>query len=245
MIYLVYTILGLAPSFIWLLFYLRKDRHPEPKRMVLRVFLWGALMGPAAIILQILSRWSCAPTFEWSSFIATLGQNDYRSFLNVIVFAPIIEEYLKYAVVKWQVLKNPVFDEPLDAMLYLIISALGFAAIENLLNIFLAPGLTLEFAVSQSIMRFLSATFLHTLCSGLFGYFIALSLLNFKKRRLFFWSGFCLAVAFHGLYNYLAWLLDFNKFFALALAILLAALGALITWQFYYLKKKLSICKLT
>ncbi len=242
--YLYYTILGLAPSLIWLTFYLRKDQHPEPKRMVLKVFFWGALMGPAAIILQLVTRWGCQPTFEWSRFMATLGQNDYRYFLNIVLFAPIIEEYLKYAVVKWHVLKNPIFDEPLDAMLYLIISALGFAAVENLLNIFLAPNLTLQLAFSQSIARFLSATLLHTLSSGLLGYFLALSLYNFKKRRVYLFSGFLLAVGAHGLYNYLAWLLDFNKFFALLLAFFLIVLAALITWQFYNLKKRLSVCKI-
>ena len=142
--YLLYTILGLAPSLIWLLFYLRKDRHPEPKKMVLKVFFWGALMGPLAIALQILTRWICQPTFEWSSFMATLDRSDYRYFLNRVLFAPLIEEYLKYAVVRWRVLKNPAFDEPLDTMIYLIISALGFAAVENLLNIYLAPNLTLH-----------------------------------------------------------------------------------------------------
>jgi len=242
--YIYYTILGLAPSLIWLIFYLRKDQHPEPKKVVLRVFLFGALMGPAAIVLQVASRWFCQPTFEWSYFFATLGQADYRYFLNVILFAPLIEEYLKYAVVRWQVLKSPAFDEPLDAMLYLIISALGFAAVENLLNIFLAPDLTLRFALTQSIVRFLSATFLHTLASGLFGYFLALSLLNLKKRRSFWWGGYLLAAGFHGLYNYIAWLLDANKFFALILAFLLVGLRVLVSWQFYNLKKQLSICNI-
>jgi len=201
-------------------------------------------MGPVAILLQLLTRWSFEPTFQWSYFIAMLGQNDYRYFLNIIIFAPLIEEYLKYAVVKSRVLKDPAFDEPLDAMLYLIISALGFAAVENLLNIFLAPNLTLKLAVSQSIARFLSATFLHTLASGLLGYFLALSMLNIKKRKMYLLGGFLLAAVFHGLYNYFAWLIDFNNYFALLLALFLAALGALITWQFYRLKKTLSICKI-
>ena len=243
--YLFYSVLGLAPSLIWLMFYLRKDQHPEPKNMVLRIFFWGALMGPAAIFFQLITRWGCQPTLEWYSFWASIGQNDFRYFLNIFLFAPLIEEFLKYIVVRWQVLKNPSFDEPLDAMLYLIISALGFAAVENLLNIFLAPNLTPSLAVSQSIARFLSATLLHTLSSGLLGFFLALSLLNLKKRRLFFWGGFLLAIGFHSLYNYLAWLISSNKLFILILALFLVGLGALVSWQFYYLKKQLSICKIT
>jgi RsiW-degrading membrane proteinase PrsW (M82 family) len=242
--YIYYTILGLAPSLVWLLFYLRKDNHPEPKRLVLKIFFWGAAMGPVAILFQIAGRWFCQPTFEWSYFFASFGQSDFRYFLNVVLFAPIVEEYLKYAVVRKQILKNPAFDEPLDAMLYLIISALGFAAVENLLNIFLAPDLTLKLALTQSIIRFLSATFLHTLASGLFGFFIALSLLNLKKRRLFWWGGFLLASGFHSLYNYFAWLIDLNNIFALAIAFLLILMGALVSWQFYNLKKQLSVCKI-
>lgn len=242
--YIYYTALGLAPSLIWLMFYLHKDRHPEPKKLVLKIFLWGALMGPAAIVLQLATRWASQPTSEWSYFMATLGQNDFRYFLNIILFAPIIEEYLKYAVVKRHVLKDPSFDEPLDAMLYLIISALGFAAVENLLNIFLAPNLTIQAALSQATARFLSATFLHTLSSGLMGYFLALSLLNIKKRKMYLLTGFLLAIGFHGLYNFLAWLLNSSIVYAFALAFLLMILAGIITWQFYYLKKQLSICKL-
>ncbi len=92
--YIYFTILGLLPSFIWLLFYLRKDRHPEPKTMVLKIFLWGALMGPLAIFLQMGARWISGPT-NWSNFLINLGQNDYRSFLNIVLFPPLIEEYLK------------------------------------------------------------------------------------------------------------------------------------------------------
>ena len=242
--YFFYIILGLAPSLIWLMFYLRKDQHPEPKKMVLKIFLLGALTGPIAIVFQLATRWSCQPTFEWPQFWATISLNDYRYFLNIVLFAPLIEEFLKYSVVKWQVLKNPSFDEPLDAMLYMIISALGFAAVENLLNIFLAPGLNMQLALSQAIARFLSATFLHTLTSGLLGYFLALSLLNFKKKRLFFWGGFLLAASLHGFYNYLAWLIDFNKVFVIVLTLFLVALGALVSWQFYSLKKQLSVCKI-
>jgi len=244
LLYLGYAILGFLPSAIWLLFYLNKDSHPEPKKMVFKVFFWGMLTGPAAIILQLSARWLCGPIGDLSSFFASVGQRDSRFFLNILLFAPLIEEYLKYYVVKRIILKNPAFDEPLDAMLYLIISALGFAATENLLNIFLASNLTLQLAASQAIARFLSATLLHTLASGILGYFLARSLLNLKKRKSILAAGFILAVAFHSFYNYLAWLLEYNKLLALALATFLILLIIIVSWQFGRLKKQLSICKI-
>ena len=49
--YLFYIIFALAPSVIWLLFFLRKDSHPESNRMILTVFLLGILAAiPAALI---------------------------------------------------------------------------------------------------------------------------------------------------------------------------------------------------
>ena len=44
-------ILGLIPSIIWLLFYLRKDQRPEPNRIVILVFILGMIVTlPAALV---------------------------------------------------------------------------------------------------------------------------------------------------------------------------------------------------
>lgn len=240
-----YILLGLAPSVIWLIFYLRKDSRPEPKTMVLKIFILGALMGPAAVLLQLAARWLSQPTTEWLPFFAALDKRGGGLFfLNIAVFAPLSEEFLKFLVVRWAVLKNPSFDEPIDAMIYLIISALGFAALENLLNIFFLPELTLNKALNQAVVRFISATLLHTLSSGILGYFLALSLANFKKRALILGEGFLLAVVIHSLYNYFAWLTDFNKFIILPMAGLLAGASIAVLWQFRRLKKRLSVCKI-
>ena len=244
-LYFFYALLGVLPSVIWLFFYLRQDSRPEPNSLVLKIFFLGGLMGPLAILLQFIAMRLCQPDSLWSSFFSLPEKQSSLFFINVILFAPLVEEYLKYLVVKWQILKNPAFDEPLDAMLYLIISALGFAAVENLLNIFMLGNLTPQAAISQSAARFLSATLLHTLSSGILGYFLAQSLLNFKRRRVIFLGGLALAVVFHSFYNYLAWLLDFDKFFIAAMAALLVLGAGLVDWQFRHLKKQLAICKIT
>ncbi len=242
--YILFAIFGMLPSIAWLFFYLHKDTHPEPKDMLFLVFLLGGVIGPVAVLVQFLA----VKIFE--PFFYIIGLNDFIPqtvsllLINIIIFAPLSEELLKYLVVKWQVLRNPAFDEPIDAMIYLIVSALGFAAVENMLNIFLMPNVTTQLAFSQSIARFLSATLLHALASGMLGYFLALALLNFKKRRLLFWSGFTVATLFHSFYNYLVWLIEFNKIFVLALALLLILMAAIVGWQFRQLKKHMAICKI-
>jgi len=234
----------MLPSIAWLFFYLRKDTHPEPKNMLFLVFLLGGVIGPVAVLIQFLAVKLFEPLFFIVDLNNVLPQAVFLLLINIIIFAPLSEELLKYLTVKWQVLKNPAFDEPVDAMIYLIVSALGFAAVENMLNIFLMPNVTTQLAFSQSITRFLSATLLHALASGMLGYFLALSLLNFKKRKLLFWSGFTMATLFHSFYNYLVWLIQFNQLFVLALALLLILMAAIVGWQFRQLKKQMAICNI-
>ncbi|MDD2731496.1 MAG: PrsW family glutamic-type intramembrane protease [Candidatus Portnoybacteria bacterium] len=243
--YAGYAALGILPSLIWLFFYLHKDAHPEPKKLVFNVFFWGVMAGPAAILLQLSARWLGNMTTDWPSFLKDLGYRDWRFFFNILLLAPVAEECLKYAVVRWKILKNPAFDEPLDAMLYLIISALGFAAIENSLNIFFLTDLRIETALTHTLARFLSATLLHALSSGILGYFLARSLFDSEKRKRLLFVGFLAAISIHSFYNLLAWLMETEKLFAgLAMAGLLAGLTVLVSWQFRRLKKQLTICKI-
>ncbi len=173
MSYPLYIIFALAPSIIWLLFYLGKDQHPEPKRMVLKVFFLGMLAAGFAALLEIGVLKSIKLFFPNLKFEESLLFAIFKFFLVIAL----IEELLKYLVVRNFVLSSSDLDEPLDIMLYLIISALGFAALENLLLIFatIEPFDMME-SLNFSFSRFIGATFLHTLASGTLGFFLALSL---------------------------------------------------------------------
>lgn len=240
--YIFFAVLGTLPSVIWLFFYLRQDAHPEPKNTLFVVFLLGAAVGPIAIFIQYLAHAIFKPLVGLPWLNNFMAPDAALFLLNIIIFAPVSEEFLKYAVVKWHALKNPAFDEPVDAMIYLIVSALGFAAVENALNIFFLPAATAQTALSQMLVRFFSATLLHALASGLFGYFLAQSLFNFKKRKLFLVGGFAAAALFHSFYNYLAWLIKYNQIFVFALAVLLILAAAIVNWQFRRLKKQTAVC---
>jgi len=258
-IYLLYAIFGLVPSVIWLLFYLRKDSHPEPNRMVIKIFLWGMLMGPLAILLELFVKWLINPT-DLAGFIEILKSNSRNIYLfvSIVFVAPVIEECVKYAVVRFKVLKNPEFDEPLDIMLYMIISALGFAAVENLLLIFQSPLPGFEQVISLSALRFISATFLHALSSGLLGYWLAKSLREPAKKFQFLARGFSLAIFFHASYNYLTWIISDSEtclapigqiclttLAAISMTfILLGLMAVAVSYNFSILKKLHSICKI-
>lgn len=234
MSYSLAIIFGILPSIIWLLFYLRKDVHPESNQMVIKIFFFGMLVALPVTFLervfQILVKLNLPLV--------------YLTILSTSLGAPLIEETMKFLVVKEKVLKSAEFDEPIDALLYMIIVALGFAASENIL-ILLDSGskLLLPEALEISTLRFLGATFLHTLCSGTVGYFLALAIFETKKRLRLISLGLLISITLHGLYNFSIMEIEGSLKVLILLAILIG-LAIFLTFGSRRLKKLASICKI-
>jgi len=243
--YFLAIFLGIIPSIIWLLFYLRKDAHPESKKMIIKIFFYGVLTAFVAIFAEIgagiqlkySSNAFLKPSFFYFVFVAS----------NFII-AAFIEEFLKFLVVREKVLKNPEFDEPVDAMVYMIVAGLGFAALENIFILFPDKNPPLFswvlITLITLLLRFGGATFLHALCSGTVGYFLALSLFNSKKRISYIVLGLSIATILHALYNYFIINLLTSRFYCLLVIILLMGLSLFVSFGFKKLKKIISICKI-
>lgn len=235
MSYPIYIFFGLAPSIIWLLFFLRKDSHPESNPTILRVFLWGMLAAVPAALIEL----GFAEFLQKLSLPAMIMTPIY-----VFLGIALVEEIFKYLVVRKKILNHPELDEPLDVMLYMIISALGFAALENLL-ILLPLAHPFQFAETFLVsgFRFAGATFLHALTSGLLGYFLALSFLKQGNRTKLFAKGLFTAAILHGLYNFSIIEID-NGFRFLAPVIILIGLVIFVSLGFKKVVKLKSICKI-
>ncbi len=237
--YLFLIILGLLPSFIWLLFFLEKDVHPEPKRIILKVFLWGMASTLPIILVAIFLIW-----FEVWEDLKNIVTLSIVILTFYILFWATVEEVLKYLVVKISVLKNSELDEPTDIMLYMIIAGLGFAAFENILILFGAhPVLQLPEILFLAWLRFISATILHALCSGIIGYFWALSFYETKKRGLLIFAGIGIASLLHWFYNFSIMVIGGWLGF-LFMIITLISLAVFVSLGFKRLKKLKSVCKL-
>ncbi|MBI4836971.1 MAG: PrsW family intramembrane metalloprotease [Candidatus Portnoybacteria bacterium] len=231
---------------------MKKDPHPEPRYQIIKIFLWGILITPLAAIAELFLLWLTKPfgpqaaADALSQGVSFLNQytSGWRALVGLVFFAPMVEEYLKYRVIKDKIGKNSNFDEPPDAMIYLITGGLGFAAAENLLVVFQSPLLPFSAALSTISLRFVGATFLHALASGIVGYFWAKSLFETKKKPLLIVQGLTLAIVFHGSYNYLVSMK--NSFPSMTLLIIptLIIVATFISFGFQNLKKKLSICKI-
>ena len=120
-------ILGLLPSFGWLVFYLQEDlRHPEPKKLIFYTFIAGALSTVFVLQIQlVIDNWS-RDYFE--SF----------SFPSLFILA-VIEEVFKFGAAYFMVGHRKELDEPVDAMIYMVVAALGFSAVENVASVFQSP----------------------------------------------------------------------------------------------------------
>lgn len=222
-------ILGLLPSVLWLSLYLREDEHPEPKRLVVQTFLFGALAAPLAAGAEfILIEWLRALSLP--PFIANL--------ILFIVVIGIVEEYAKYLAVHFTEEPDKTFDEPADAMVYLLIAALGFAAVENVLAVFSPVIITTADAIEIVFLRFISATLLHVLASAILGYYVAQK--HFFHRKYQIVKGVIIAGFLHGLYNILTLeSADFQRLgMTLLIVALLAGMAVAVNILFYKLKKQ-------
>jgi RsiW-degrading membrane proteinase PrsW (M82 family) len=161
--------------------------------MVIKIFIYGmAVTLPVALIecgfIELLKKIDLSPTVMLAIYF--------------LLGVALVEEVAKYLIIKIRILRDPEFDEPIDAMIYMIIAGLGFAALENILVLFVLkqPDL-IEKTILTLTGRFIGATFLHALCSANIGFFLALSLIKKKRNLLYLAVGLFVSIILHGVYN--------------------------------------------
>ena len=127
---LVSIFFGFVPMLLFAGFINWLDRYEkEPKSLLGAAFIWGVLIagGGAYIINTVLGL---------GVYIMT-GSAGATDFATASIIAPIVEESLKgLAVLVVFFLFYKEFDSILDGIIYAGITALGFAAIENVLYIY-------------------------------------------------------------------------------------------------------------
>ncbi|MFA7216963.1 MAG: PrsW family glutamic-type intramembrane protease [Candidatus Paceibacterota bacterium] len=177
--------LGLIPALIWLWFWLKEDEHPEPAKMITLSFLGGMLAVICVLPLQ--------------KFVYDLvSYNTFAFFLWAS-----LEEIFKFAIIYFIALRNRATDEPVDTIIYMIVGALGFVALEN--TLFLVD-LMSRGDVSGVLMtinlRFIGASLLHIISSATIGIFMAISFYKKQSSKIIYTSvGLILAILLHTSFN--------------------------------------------
>jgi protease PrsW len=181
---LIIAAVAFAPGLFWLWYFFRKDKlHPEPVYLIRKCFLWGM----AAIIP--------------ASFLE-LSFGFVSSFWQFVFVAPIIEELIKFWIVRGAVYERVEFDEPVDGIVYAAAAALGFATAENVLYLFQAYRTSAGTVATLAIIRAFLSVPGHALWSAMWGYALGFAKFSDPKRgRDLVIKGLLLAMFFHGLFN--------------------------------------------
>lgn len=174
---------GILPAFLWLIYFYRQDRLPEPPKLVLKTFLFGALaVIPAAIIER--------------QFVGDLGPQSPLTMILILTFGVIAtaEELSKLAAISLGVKNTGAIDSGVDGIIYGVSAGLGFAMLENILYIN-------SFGLHVAPIRAVFSNLAHALFTGLMGYYYAQSILWDKPTRM--WKGLVWAIFLHGLYDFI------------------------------------------
>lgn len=123
--------------------------------------------------------------------------------LFAIHFWAAIEEISKFIAIAAIALHSQENDEPIDAMIYCIVTALGFAALENALFI-MGPlsGGEIAKSIVTGNMRFMGATLLHVVSSASIGFALGYVFYHGKFAKILAAIvGICGAIAIHTAFN--------------------------------------------
>ncbi|MFA5009448.1 MAG: PrsW family glutamic-type intramembrane protease [Candidatus Paceibacterota bacterium] len=236
----LYFILAVLPGMVWLSIFLKKDNLPEPKMKIMQIFYFGVFVAIPAVLIEL---WLLNDFKQFSA--ASLSSISYFLFKNILIIG-LIEELLKYFVVRYFVLKKSCMDEPIDVPLYMIISALGFATAENILLFTSHQFTMITEPFILSLVRFLGANLLHVLCSGIIGVFLALSFYHLRYRWFLIIFGFSLGIVVHGLFDFFleSSIIELSQsdYIVIYPALLLIISYCLLNFAFNKIKKLKSIC---
>jgi RsiW-degrading membrane proteinase PrsW (M82 family) len=203
---LVSILAGIIPMFIFAWFLYLLDRYEkEPLHLLLGVFAWGAVVAAgAAFVINTLS----------SMGLYLITQSEFATQLTLsTLIAPAVEETLKGAAVfvVYLVFRSE-FDSLLDGVIYGGITALGFAATENVWYIhqlgFLESGW--EGTLDLILIRVFLVGWQHPFYTAFIG--LGFALARRSTQSIWKWIapllGWSAAVTFHLLHNLFASLFD-------------------------------------
>ncbi len=184
-------LLASAPVLTIIIYIYLKDKYEkEPKKLLLKSFLFGAILSivTTMIISGIVTR-VFTITNEFS-----IGQQ----FIKAFIIVALVEEFSKYIIVRYYAQPKESFNEPFDGIVYAVMVSMGFAFTENLFYVF-------DGGISTAIIRAITAVPAHATFGIIMGYFMGIAKFS-NKKWLYNLTGFLVATIFHGTYDFFLFL---------------------------------------
>lgn len=176
-----------------LLCYLWLDRwEPEPPRLLVTAFLWGASV---AVLLSLI--------FEGVLHRALSGSGGEPGFTTMAVVAPAVEEAAKglFLVIMMTGRRRNELNTLTDCLVYAGFTAVGFAWLENIF--YIANGESLAASLVTAVMRLVIGPFAHPLFTTMtaIGVYYALKQRSTGAKAVALLLGYLAAVLMHALWN--------------------------------------------
>ena len=174
--------------------YLRLDRwEPEPPRLLVLAFLWGASV---AVVLA-----SAIQIFVES--VINPGHLEKVSWVSVVIGAPLTEEAAKglFLLLMMTGRRRNELNSLTDCLVYAGLVGAGFAWLEDIL--YISSGQTLGTSLVTAALRLIMAPFAHSLFTTMFGIGVYFALQQRKSLAKVgcILLGYLGAVVMHGLWN--------------------------------------------
>lgn len=186
---IILVILSLAPIVFLLWYFDHLDKNKEKKSFLFKIFLWGVVITFIAAGIEII-----LDTYFLDLFYLPI----VKIIVSAFIFTALVEEALKYWVVKRKAYPHPAFNEYYDGVIYAVVASLGFAALENIFYV-------LEGGYYVAVIRTILAVPAHALFGAFMGYYMGLAHFekDKEKERKLLSKGLLLAVLLHGIYDFL------------------------------------------
>lgn len=189
--YLFLLGISIAPAALLMLNIYHEDKYQkEPIKSLLKAFCGGMLAVTFTFAIVSITDYS----------IGLIPYLNTTVFYDSFITAGIPEELCKFLVFMIFIWNDKNFDEYFDGIVYASFISLGFATVENIM--YVLPG-----GLGVGIMRGFISVPGHFLFGVILGYFLSLAKFNKNKRGHYIFSGLMIAMAAHGLFD---WLLMFS-----------------------------------
>lgn len=198
MVFVLAIVLSFVPAFLGAAWLYWVDRYEkEPRLLLVGAFIWGAVVATFGALVA-------NTVFQTSVYLFT-GSESAAEVTTAVISAPVVEEALKGLAVLIVVLAlRNEFDTVLDGIVYASITALGFAATENVLYLTQASS---EGGIGALLVLFVLRIILglwnHAVFTSFTGIGLALARLthNGFLKVLLALGGWGLAITMHALHN--------------------------------------------
>lgn len=183
---LIVILFSLVPSLIAVGIVVYADRKSkEPSKNILICLLSGIL------------------TISLASYLEGLVMPYISSSVTLTYVWAAIEELSKMAIFYLFIFDNKHFDDINDGVVYMMIIALSFAGLENIMYAFSES--TISNSISLAIMRDLTTIPLHVICGIVIGFFLSIGYFSKDKKKKYIniFLAILLSTVIHGTFNLL------------------------------------------